>query len=346
MKVLERPDVDLVTGAVADGGHRAAHQPRQPALHGGHPDRNLPFPALLYSKLGAQHCPGCGRPLAAQTQAAHPWSQVGAAIRPPPGPSAGAQGAGPQRIPPESSSSAPRRRGSASARIDGTLHAADPGMALSRYTRHNHRAGHRKASGPGPRRRRSSPAAWRRATAISAWSTAAAAKRFSACTGVCPGWRHRAGSPLDPRLFSFNSRPTGRLPRPAGAAAVTVADEERRSAGGLPGVPDVRRQPPEAAGAGRPNRRPLHLAHLMQLCRRRRAGVVRGFRFPAHQKPVAGARGLRDPDPAGAPKPARGLALPFRSAAAADTLSGGEAQRVRLPPQLGSNLTGVWLHPG
>ena len=44
--------------AGADGGHRAAHQPRQPALHRGHPDRNLPFPAAALQQARHPALPG------------------------------------------------------------------------------------------------------------------------------------------------------------------------------------------------------------------------------------------------------------------------------------------------
>ncbi len=98
MKILERPDVDLVTGLpptvaieqrISYSSRRSTVATLTEIYH---------FLRLLYSKLGTQHCPGCGRPLAAQSETAiaRPGPR---ALRPPQGQGPGAEGARPQGVP-------------------------------------------------------------------------------------------------------------------------------------------------------------------------------------------------------------------------------------------------------
>ena len=69
MKILERPDVDLVTGLAPTVPSNSASvipadaRPWPPSRKFYH------YLRLLFSKLGRQHCTGCGRRLTAQTQA-------------------------------------------------------------------------------------------------------------------------------------------------------------------------------------------------------------------------------------------------------------------------------------
>ncbi len=70
MKILERPDVDLVTGlaptvAIEQRTSYASRRSTVATL-----TEIYHYLRLLYSKLGVQHCPGCGRKLTAQTRAA------------------------------------------------------------------------------------------------------------------------------------------------------------------------------------------------------------------------------------------------------------------------------------
>ncbi|MBW1768942.1 MAG: ATP-binding cassette domain-containing protein, partial [Deltaproteobacteria bacterium] len=68
MKILERPEVDVVTGLppsvaieqrISHAGRRSTVATLTEIYH---------FLRLLYSKLGEQHCPGCGRRMTAQTR--------------------------------------------------------------------------------------------------------------------------------------------------------------------------------------------------------------------------------------------------------------------------------------
>ena len=98
MKIMERPDVDLVNGLaptvaieqrISSAGRRSTVATLTETYH---------FLRLLYSKLGRQHCPGCDRPLAAQTEAAI-VDQVRARYRRIAGHRPRAQGDRPQGVP-------------------------------------------------------------------------------------------------------------------------------------------------------------------------------------------------------------------------------------------------------
>ena len=71
MKILERPEVDLVTGlaptvAIEQRTSYASRRSTVATL-----TEIYHYLRLLYSKLGIQHCPGCDRKLSAQTQTRH-----------------------------------------------------------------------------------------------------------------------------------------------------------------------------------------------------------------------------------------------------------------------------------
>jgi excinuclease ABC subunit A len=52
----------------ADGRDRAAHEPRRAQEHRRHAHRDLSLPALLFVKLGTQHCPDCNVPIEPQSE--------------------------------------------------------------------------------------------------------------------------------------------------------------------------------------------------------------------------------------------------------------------------------------
>ena len=97
MKILERPDVDLVTGlaptvAIEQRTSYASRRSTVATL-----TEIYHYLRLLYSKLGIQHCPGCGRQLTAQTQAAI-VDQIRRRYPDTAGHGAGPQGVRPQRL--------------------------------------------------------------------------------------------------------------------------------------------------------------------------------------------------------------------------------------------------------
>ncbi|MCU0602327.1 MAG: excinuclease ABC subunit UvrA [Desulfobacterales bacterium] len=331
MKVLERPDVDLVTGLSPTVAieQRISHASRRSTV--ATLTETYHFLRLLYSKLGAQHCPGCGRPLAAQTQAAI-VAQVGARYGRRPARVLALKVLGRKGFHKELLERA-AKKGFGEARIDGTLTRLTPGMALSRYHEHTIEL----VTGKLPARDLAAVVARSLEEGdghISVVDGRGREEVFS-LHGVCPGCGIGL-EPLDPRLFSFNSR-QGACPACKGLG-VTVADEENEAPADSPVCRTCggSRLKPQALAVRIDGR---SIWDLMQLPAGDVQGVVRGFRFPAHQKPVA--------EPVVSEILTRlallnQLGLAYLSLGrSGDTLSGGEAQRVRLAAQLGSNLTGV-----
>ena len=135
MKILERPDVDLVTGlaptvAIEQRTSYASRRSTVATL-----TEIYHYLRLLYSKLGIQHCPGCGRKLTAQTQAAivdqirRRYPDTAAAVLSP-------KVFGRKGFHKEVFARA-LKKGLKKARIDGKIRPLQEGMALSRYHEHN-----------------------------------------------------------------------------------------------------------------------------------------------------------------------------------------------------------------
>jgi excinuclease ABC subunit A len=152
--------------------------------------------------------------------------------------------------------------------------------------------------------------------------------------GICPACGIGLES-LDPRLFSFNSK-QGACPQCGGL--------------GITGDPEVENEIElricSQCGGSRlkPQALAVKVGHhslwdLVQKPARDVYGFIRNLDFGPHAKPVA--------EPIVAELLTRlsllnQLGLSYLSLArSGDTLSGGEAQRIRLAAQLGSNLTGV-----
>ncbi len=138
--------------------------------------------------------------------------------------------------------------------------------------------------------------------------------------------------PLDPRLFSFNS-PQGACAACGGLGQIEAPEDGLRSTC------------PRCLGS---RLKPLALSvtiggftiwELMQTTAGQLKGMINGFSFSDAEKPVA--------EPVMSEILSRlellnRLGLSYLSLGrSGDTLSGGEAQRVRLSAQLGSNLTGI-----
>jgi excinuclease ABC subunit A len=330
MKILERPDVDLVTGLaptvaieqrISHAGRRSTVATLTETYH---------FLRLLYSKLGTQHCPGCGRPMAAQTEAVileqirRRFGRRAAKVL-------ALKVLGRKGFHKEVLDRAVKN-GFREARIDGRFTRLTTGMALSRY--HEHTIELVVGSLPA----RSADALIVRGLEeggghISLVDARGREEVFSK-HGVCPACGIGL-EPLDPRLFSFNSR-QGACPACNGLG-VALADEEDEAADtALCGPCGGSRLKPQALAVRIGGR---SIWDLVQRPAGEVQQLVRRLKFPAHQKPVA--------EPVVAEILARlallnQLGLSYLSLGrSGDTLSGGEAQRVRLAAQLGSNLTGV-----
>ncbi len=335
MKILERPDVDLVTGLpptvaieqrVSSAGRRSTVATLTEIYH---------FLRLLYSKLGVQHCPGCDRPLAAQSRESI-VSRVRARFGSRPALVLAPKVHGRKGFHKEVLARA-LKQGATRARIDGTLTELAAGMALSRYREHTIEIvtgslpnsdiealiTHSLEEGGGH---------------ISVLDRRGREEIFS-LHGICPACGIGI-EPLDPRLFSFNSR-QGACPACSGLGAIVAeGDEETMEA-----QASAARACPSCGGSRlKPQALAVKIgeASIWDLVRHSAGDVHRmlgKLKFEAHQMPVA--------EPVTAEIMTRlallnRLGLSYLSLGrSGNTLSGGEAQRVRLAAQLGSNLTGV-----
>jgi excinuclease ABC subunit A len=330
MKIMERPDVDVVSGLaptvaieqrISSAGRRSTVATLTETYH---------FLRLLYSKLGRQHCPGCGRPLAAQTEAAI-VDQVRARFRRTPATLLAPKMIGRKGFHKEVFERA-RKQGITQARVDGALRPITAGMSLSRYHEHTIElaVGRLPAHHPEELVRRGLKEGDGHITVL---ADTGREDTFS-LHGICPACGIGV-EPLDPRLFSFNSR-QGACPECKGLG-VRVSEEEAEAVG-APVCPACNgsRLKPQALAVKIEGR---SIWDLVQLPAVEAGRTIRAFRFPADRRPVA--------RPVTAEILTRlelldRLGLSYLALGrSGNTLSGGEAQRVRLAAQLGSNLTGV-----
>jgi len=331
MKIMERPDVDLVTGLAPTVAieQRISHASRRSTV--ATLTETYHFLRLLYSKLGTQHCPGCDRPLTAQTQAAI-VEQIRARYGRRPAKVLALKVLGRKGFHKELLERAVKK-GFTEARIDGNLTRLSAGMALSRYHEHTIElvAGSLPARDLDAFIARSLDEGGGHISVIDGRGR----EEVFSLHGICPACGIGL-EPLDPRLFSFNSQ-QGACPACNGLG-VTIADEADEEAAESPvcrtcGGSRLKAQSLAVKIGGR------SIWDLVQRPAGEVQHIVRGLTFPARQKPVA--------EPVVSEILTRlallnQLGLAYLSLGrSGNTLSGGEAQRVRLAAQLGSNLTGV-----
>jgi excinuclease ABC subunit A len=221
------------------------------------------------------------------------------------------------------------RQGYAEARIDGTVRPVVKGMALSRY--HEHTIEIVVGRLPDKEMDALVDQAFELGSGTLIVVDNKHQEEVFSLSGVCPSCGLGLQT-LDPRLFSFNSK----------HGACSTCD-------GLGVVEDVHAQEDRVCakcGGSRLKEEATAVKisgysiwELVQLPATEMMAVLEGFSFDTHDKPVA--------DPILAEVMIRlalldRLGLSYLSLSRrGDTLSGGEAQRVRLAAQLGSNLTGV-----
>ncbi len=330
MKILERPEVDLVTGlaptvAIEQRTSYASRRSTVATL-----TEIYHYLRLLYSKLGIQHCPGCDRKLSAQTQTA-----IVDQIR--------------RRYPAKTATvlapkvfgrkgfhkdvlARARKKGIKQARIDGKMTTLTEGLALSRYHEHNIDLviGRLPAA--------NLEGLVDRALEEGSGTLIIVDRRRNddvfSLHGICPACGIGLES-LDPRLFSFNSK-QGACSKCGGLGTLGAADDNDGT--------DLKVCP--ACGGSRLKPQALAVKvgrhSIWDLTRQPARNIyqfIKKLTFNAHDKPVA--------EPIVAELLTRlallnQLGLSYLSLArSGNTLSGGEAQRIRLAAQLGSNLTGV-----
>jgi len=337
MKILERPEVDRLTGLpptvaieqrVSHAGRRSTVATLTEIYH---------FLRLLFARLGRPHCPRCGQPLAALNREA-----MAARIR------AEFSGRPARILAPKIANrkgmhkqvlERGRKAGCREAWVDGDIVELAPGMALDRFKRHTVAW----VMGQIPEDDLESlvdTALAEGGGALMVVDKHGATQAFST-DGICPACVVGVAAADDPQRFSFNS-PLGACPRCEGLGTDARTGATCPDCGGSrlnPQALAVRiegrtiwdwvSQPAPALGA-----------------------ILDELTIPDHRRPVA--------EPILAELRGRlellerlGLGYLALSRGGA-TLSGGEAQRVRLAAQLGSNLAGaayildeptIGLHP-
>ncbi|MDY6990110.1 MAG: excinuclease ABC subunit UvrA [Thermodesulfobacteriota bacterium] len=327
VKILERPEVDVVSGLppTVSIEQRISHASRRSTVatlveiyH---------FLRLLYSKLGSQHCPGCGRRLAAQTreqivgQVRDRYGTKGVTILSPK--VAGRKGFHKALL------DRARIQGYGQARIDGRMATLRKGMALSRYQEHTIEL----VIGQLPTADLDDTVA--RALEEGKGSLLVVdpkgKEEIFSLHGICPSCGVGLQA-LDPRLFSFNSK-HGACPQCEGLGEVEDPHGEAHSP--CPRCHGSRLKS-EALAV---KIKGYSIWDLVQQPSGQVYHLLKALSFTEPEAPVA--------EPILAEIMTRlsllnRLGLSYLSLSrSGDTLSGGEAQRVRLAAQLGSNLRGV-----
>ena len=330
MKILERPDVDQVTGLsptvaieqrISYSSRRSTVATLTEIYH---------FLRLLFSKLGVPHCPDCGRRLVAQTRGAierqikHRFHRKPALVLAP-------KVYGRKGFHKEILAQA-LRQGIRKARIDGVITDLTEGMALSRYHEHTIEL----VVGKLPAADLSSLVEGALTIGSGHFSTLerGGKEELYSLDGTCPSCGIGVEQ-LDPRLFSFNSK-QGACPACGGLGAIEVELTDEGTASRTCDACGGSRLKPLARHVRVGSHSIWDLVRIPADETRRR---IQEMRFKRSEKPVA--------EPVVAEIVSRlslleQLGLGYLSLGrGGNTLSGGEAQRVRLAAQLGSNLTGV-----
>jgi excinuclease ABC subunit A len=335
MKILERPEVDLISGLsptvaieqrISHAGRRSTVATLTEVYH---------FLRLMFSKLGTAHCPGCLRPLSRQS-ATELHEQIRARFGRRDALLLAPKVAGRKGFHKDVLARA-RKLGFEQARIDGKMVPLTPGMALSRYHEHTIDL----VVGETPRGRNAAG----RLTGLVAKALAegdgslivlgpGGTEELFSVHGRCPACGIGAVQG-DPRLFSFNS-PQGACDRCQGLGVVGGDENGNGDRVDLCPACHGSRLKPEALSIKVQNKT---IWELVQQPAGNLLASLASLDFPDFQRPLA--------EPIVAELRTRlalmnRLGLGYLSLArSGSTLSGGEAQRVRLAAQLGSNLTGV-----
>jgi len=327
VRVLERPEVDVVSGLPPTVAieQRISHASRRSTV--ATLTEIYHFLRLLYSKLGAQHCPSCGRKLSAQIREAV-LDQIRQRYRKKRAMVLAPKVAGRKGFHKDLLAKA-LRAGYQEARIDGRLRRLKKNMALSRY--HEHTIELVVGQLPTQDLDGVVTRALEQGDGSLLVTDGKGGEEVFSLHGICPACGTGMQA-LDPRLFSFNSK----------HGACQVCD-------GLGVVEDLYVDKhticPECSGS-RLKKEALAVKigdysiwDLVQHPADQVHKILNGFSFGREKAPIA--------EPILAEVLTRlsmlnRLGLSYLALSrSGDTLSGGEAQRVRLAAQLGSNLTGV-----
>jgi excinuclease ABC subunit A len=340
LQIMERPDVDIVSGIPATVAieQRISHSGRRSTV--ATLTEIYHFLRLLFSKVGIPHCPECGLAMELHDETAIAgkiktlYGNRDALILAPV--ITGRKGFHSEIL------AKAMGAGFSEARIDGRIQPLVDGMALSRY--HDHTVELVAGRLPSENVEEIISRALAHTNGVFIVAPPDAEDEIFGTKGTCPHCG-RGFPAMDPRLFSFNS-PHGACPSCEGLGTLENADTMTRypcpECGGS-------RLKPEALSvkiAG------MTIYDMVRQPAESLSGMLTGLNFTGRDQAVA--------QPLIAEILVR-LSLVNRLglgylelARSGDTLSGGEAQRVRLAAQLGSNLTGacyildeptIGLHP-
>ncbi len=325
VQILERPEVDIVSGLPPTVAieQRVSHASRRSTV--ATLTEIYHFLRLLYSKVGRQHCTGCGRRLAAQTPGQIVRS-IEQRYRNRPAMVLAPKVMGKRGFHKDLLARA-RRKGFSEARIDGQMTRLQKHMALTRYQEHTIEVMVGRV--PGPVTADVVRTALREGNKTLIVVDDDGGEEIFSEYGTCP----LCGVGLqvvDPRRFSFNSK-HGACPACEGLGQIgsgrtraicSQCDGSRLRAEALAVKVDG-----------------YTIWDMVRHPLGDTAAILADLSLPAEKRPIA--------EPLLAEIQSRlaflqQLGLAYLSLSrSGDTLSGGEAQRVRLAAQLGSNLTGV-----
>ncbi len=338
VKVLERPEVDLASGLSPTVAieQRISHSSRRSTV--ATLTEVYHFLRLLFSKVGQPYCPGCGRRLTAQSTR-HLRQEILQRFRHEPVRILATKVAGRKGFHKITLNQA-LKQGYRFARIDGKRVPLKKDMALSRYHEHTIdvviaelKTGLSSVRDPAELIER----ALAEGGGTLIVQNIGGREEIYSRHGNCPSCGIGVAEP-DPRLFSFNSR-LGACRRCDGLGQVNAASASSGSdLQDSQTCPDCRgsRLKPEALAVKVGDR---SIWDLVQQPADALFASLSSISFGDAQKPIA--------EPVVAEILSRlsllnRLGLSYLSLGrSGETLSGGEAQRVRLAAQLGSNLTGV-----
>jgi len=330
MKILEKPEIDVVSGlppTIAIQQRISYSSPRSTVAT---LTEIYHFLRLLYCKLGSQQCPACGRVLSTQSKEEisgkirDNFSRIEATVLAPV--VAARKGFHKDVI------NRAIRKGYRKARIDGRVTQLKEGMSLSRYQEHTIEVVIGTVPSPDLDPLVSKALEEGDGTFILV-DNQGQEKVFSR-KKVCPSCGIGARE-LDPRLFSFNSK-HGACPVCEGLGQLVD----------LRGIDDENRMVCHRCGGSRLRPEALTVKikgysiwDLVQHPADKLQEILGGFSFTSQEAMIA--------TPIMAEITTRLsfmnlLGVSYLSLnRSGETLSGGEAQRIRLAAQLGSNLTGV-----